>query len=576
MNIKNYFTHPKQRSHIYYEALRAHFVDGFSIKEVASRMKLSNSYLEKIKNDYVKQIRSGIDPFFVDIKLGPKVRHKGDKVRDKIIELRKKEFSIIDIKTVLEAQGNSLSLDAIDKLLKEEGFSRLDRRTRKEKQQLIVPCAIPTPNASKLELMPIEQFTTGKFGGVLSFLPLIEDLGIINAIEKAGFPGTSQISGLSYVLSFLALKLSGNKRLSHDEMWSLERVLGLFAGLNVLPKSGSLSSYSYRISRETIRNFLSELSQIFSSSKECEFNLDFKTIPHWGDSTVLEKNYSTTRGKSVQSILALIVQNITDDCLSYTDAEISRRNEKSAILEFVDFWKESHGTSPKMLIFDSQFTIHKNLSLLNQDSIKFITLRSKSKKMVQTALHRFSKEKWTEIDVDAGKRGRRKLKCYEEEIQLKDYEGALRQIVILARDKEPVFILTNDFSSTMNNIIRKYARRWLVEQEIAEQISFFHLNHLSSSMAVKVDFDLALSLLAHNLYRKMAVNIPKYEQCTAETLHRHFIDGRASVKISGKNIIVSMAKKAHLPLLFENPWMQQGTKISFLNKTISFEIATTS
>jgi hypothetical protein len=576
MNITNYFKHPKNRSHIYYEALRSHFVDNIPIDEIASNMSLSSSYLIKIKRDYEKKIRSGENPFFVDIKIGPKVRHKADRLRDRIIELRKKEFSIIDIKSVLEAQGDEISLDAIDKLLKDEGFSRLSRRTREEKCQTILPNSITTPNASKIKLKTQEQFTTGKFGGVLSFLPLMENLGIFNAIEKAGFPGTSQISGLSYVLSFLGLKLSGNKRLSHDEMWSLERVLGLFAGLNVLPKSASMSSYSYRVSRNIIKKFLKELSQIFSFSKESEFNLDFKTIPYWGDSSILEKNYSTTRGKSVQSILALIVQNITDDCLSYTDAEISRRNEKNAILEFVDFWKESHGVCPKMLIFDSQFTIHKNLSLLNQDQIKFITLRAKSQNMVYNALKRFTQGQWTEIDIDAGKRPTRKLKYYEEEIVLKEYEGVLRQIVILARDKEPVFILSNDFLSTANVIIRKYARRWLVEQEISEQVSFFHLNKLSSSMAVKVDFDLALSLLAHNLYRKMAINIPKYEQCTAETLHRNFIEGRANVKIMGEKIHVSMAKKANLPLLFENPWMQEKTKISFLNKTISFEIGTTS
>jgi hypothetical protein len=576
MNIKNYFLHPKNRSQLYYEALRAHFLDGLSLENVARGMDLSHSYLLKIKYDFEKKIASGINPFFVEIKFGPKICHKTDRLRDRILELRKQEFSIIDIKSVLEAQGEKISLDAIDKLLKAEGFSRLPRRKREEKNQMILPNSINSPHTSKIQFEPNERFTTGKFGGILSFLPLMESLGIFNAIEKAEFPGTSQISGLSYVLSFLALKLSGNKRFSHDETWSLERILGLFAGLNILPKSSSMSSYSYRVKKSTIKKLLSELSLIFSSTNESEFNLDFKTIPYWGDATHLEKNYSTTRGKSVQSVLALIVQNITDDCLAYTDAEIGRHNEKNAILEFIDFWKESHGTSPKMLIFDSQFTIYKNLSLLNKDQIKFITLRAKKQKMIDDAIKRFSKGDWTEIDIDAAKKGKRKLKYYEEEIILKDYEGKLRQIVVLSRDKEPVFILTNDFTSSANVIIRKYARRWLVEQEIAEQISFFHLNQLSSSMVVKVDFDLTLSLLAHNLYRKLAEDIPKYNKCTVQTLHRNFIEGRAEVKIDRDNIIVSLAKKAHLPLLFENTWMQEKTKISFLNKTISFEIGTTS
>lgn len=574
MKIKNYFIHPKCSSHKYYEALRMHYVDCEPLEKVASNMGLSASYLVKVKREFLANLKAGINPYFIDIKYGPKIRHKTDKIKDTIIELRKKNLSIIDIKSILDAKGSKISLDAIDTLLKNEGFTRLPRRTREEKFKLVVPNSITAPQASSINLEVDEEFITGKFGGLLTFLPLMEDLGIFKAIKKAKFPETTQISSLSYVLSFLSLKLSGNKRLSHDEQWSLERVLGLFAGLNVLPKSASLSSYSYRVSRQTIHNFLSELSKIFDISGDSEFNLDFKTIPHWGDSSILEKNYSTTRGKSVKSILALIVQNVTDDCLTYSDAEISRRNEKDAILEFVDFWKESHGTSPKMLIFDSQFTVFKNLSRLNQDGIKFITLRAKSEKMVKNAMKKDSKE-WQEVLVDAGKRKSRRLKAYEEKVRLRDYEGEIRQIVILPPSLEPVFILTNDFTSSIVTIVRKYARRWLVEQKISEQVHFFHLNQLSSSIAVKVDFDLTLSLLSHNLYRKLAMNIPKHEKCTAETLHRHFIGGKALVKIDGKQIKVSMGKRANLPLLFETPWMAKKTKISHLQKTISFEIATT-
>jgi hypothetical protein len=575
MNIKNFFKYPKCSSQIYYEALRMHYLDGVALDKVASRMGISPSYLIKVKRDFLVKIKAGVNPYFIDIKYGPKSRHKVDQLKPKILELRKKNLSIVDIKAILDAQGNKVSFASINSLLQEEGFIRLPRRTREEKSKLIVPNSIEAPETSKVNLNEKEEFITGKFGGLLVFLPLMEKLGIFKAIKKAKFPETTQISALSYVLSFLALKLSGNKRLSHDEHWSLERVLGLFAGLNVLPKSSSLSSYSYRVSRQTIRSFLLGLSKIFNTSESSEFNLDFKTIPHWGDVSILEKNYSTTRGKSVKSILALIVQNVTDNCLTYSDAEISRRNEKDAVLEFVDFWKESQGTVPKMLIFDSQFTIFKNLSRLNQDGVKFITLRAKGEKMVRLALKR-KKEDWQEIVVEASKRKNRRLKAYEERIKLRDYEGELRQIVILPLSLEPVFILTNDFDSSIVSIVRKYARRWLVEQDISEQVHFFHLNQLSSSIAVKVDFDLCLSLLAHNLYRKLALDIPKHERCTVETIHRRFIEGRAEVKINNGKIKVALGKRSHLPLLFEVPWMAKPTKISHLGNKMSFEIGTSS
>ena len=165
---------------------------------------------------------------------------------------------------------------------------------------------------------------------------------------------------------------------------------------------------------------------------------------------------------------------------------------------------------------------------------------------------------------------------YDETIQLPGYKGPIRQLIIIDHSKDPVFMLTNDFESEPAKLIRKYGRRWLVEQEIAEQISFFYLNQLSSSIVVKVDFDLTLTLLAHNLYRHMAAEIDRYENCTAETLHRYFIEGRADVKIVNKEISVTLSKRSHSPLLFEVPWLKKKTELSWHCCKIRFKIGTTS
>ena len=133
-------------------------------------------------------------------------------------------------------------------------------------------------------------------------------MGLIECLSKAGYPRTSVLSDVAHLLSFIALKIIGNERLSHDTVWGLDRALGLFAGLNVLPKKGTLSSYSYRVSRTSNRKLLTELCRLFDDGHdEQEFNLDFKAIPHWGDESVLEKNWSGTRSRRMKSILALIV-----------------------------------------------------------------------------------------------------------------------------------------------------------------------------------------------------------------------------------------------------------------------------
>ena len=61
-------------------------------------------------------------------------------------------------------------------------------------------------------------------------------------------------------------------------------------------------------------------------------------------------------------------------------------------------------------------------------------------------------------------------------------------------------------------IVRKYAKRWLVEKVISEQIEFFHLNKVSSSMVIKVDFEITMSILSQNIYRLFAFDLERYSQ----------------------------------------------------------------
>lgn len=574
MKIKYYFMHPQTIMQRQYEALRAHFIENLPISEAAVKYSISESYLRKIRSEVQNDLNSNRDPFFIERTPGPKSAHKADKIEDLVVSLRKENLSIIDIKSALESLGLKASLDTINRILNENGFKRLPRRTYEEKRQTSIAEKFESTRTCKHVLIN-EAISTGKSGGILAFLPLIEELGIIKAIEKAGFPETSEISAVSYILSFLALKLMGNKRVSYDESWSLDRVLGLFAGLNVLPKSSSLTSYSYRVSRANNRALLLELSKIFDNPAEDSFNLDFKTIPHWGDDSVLEKHYASDRGKSVKSVLALIVQSVEQQNIAYTDAEIVKSEQHDAILEFVDFWKEGHGVKPKMLIFDSKVTIRENLSKLNADGIKFVTLRQRGPEMLKHA-NSIQDDKWEYIWVEAAKKKTRDIKLYDEKISMKGYVGLVRQIIIVDHSKEPVFIITNDFDTSGKDLVRKYGRRWLVEKEISEQIVFFHLNQLSSSIVVKVDFDLTLTVLAHNLYRKFADNLIGFTNCNVDTLYRKFIDGRADVEIVDKKITVKLGKRSHLPILFEAPWMDKKTKLPWHGSSIEFKIGTSS
>ena len=574
MNPKNYFNNFLTTAQKRYEALKAFYSEELSAAESAALFGFTPGYFKKLRLEFAQKLRSGIDPFFSIAKTGPKKRFTDDKVIEKIIALRKQNHSIVDVKAILDADGNKVSINTIDKILKEEGFAPLPKRTRSERIDAALPSKLVAPKSETLELID-EEFTTESAAGPLVFLPLLENLSIIDAIQKAGFPETSIISSVQSILSFLALKLMGGARWSYDTKWNMDRSLGLFASLNVLPKATTLSTYSYRVTRSQNRNFLIELSRIFQNNEqeEGDFNLDFKAIPHWGDISVLEKNWAGARSKAMKSILSLIVQDPSSGNLSYTDAEIKHRNESNAVLDFVDFWKEGRGTAPKMLIFDSKFTTYENLNKLNQgkEKIKFLTIRRRSKNLVKEA-YEIPDDEWETIKVERSKNKKQTMRVHDGRCKLKHYEEAVRQIILTDHGRsKPTFLITNDFDLDVRKLVRKYARRWLVEKEIAEQIAFFNLNNPSSSIVIKVDFDLTLSLLAHNLYRVLASNLPGFEHCTAATISRKFLETGACIKIKNKEIVVSLKKKTHLPILFEAPWMQQTNQLSWLDAKIRYE-----
>ena len=141
----------------------------------------------------------------------------------------------------------------------------------------------------------------------------------------------------------------------------------------------------------------------------------------------------------------------------------------------------------------------------------------------------------------------------------------------------PIHIFSPDFDLAAEEMVRKYAQRWLVEKDISEQIEFFHLNKLSSSMVIKVDFDLTMTLFTHNLLRLLAKDLVGYTQASAGSLFNHFLQNSGQVEITPSAIKVVMRKKRTLPILlaamekFQNCSLtsHQGLSIQFQADTTS-------
>ena len=195
-------------------------------------------------------------------------------------------------------------------------------------------------------------------------------------------PGTKTIPALSYFLSFLALKLLGTERYAHLAEHAFDPGLGLFAGLNVLPKCTAMSTYSYGLDAVHLlrlqQSFVKQAARLKLYDGDL-INLDFHTIPHFGEESVLENHWAGARNKAMKGALTLFAQDAASKLILYTAADIKREEADEQVLSFLSFWKKLQRGLKPTFVFDSKFTTYAKLSELNQQGIRFITLRRRGR-----------------------------------------------------------------------------------------------------------------------------------------------------------------------------------------------------
>lgn len=567
-----------------YDALRAYFYDKKKAKDVAQIYGFTTFAFYSLIRDFKKYLKENPheDYFFKGTQLGRKQKVNIDGLDDLIIQLRKQNHSTEDILIIVQSKGYKTSYGYIYKVLHKEGFARLLRRSKSEKEKLTI-AKIKAPISEPLR-HEVERFET-KSTGILCFLPYIKKYQIDTAIINSTYPETNTINRLSSILSFLALKLSNIRRYSVDDLWCMDRGLGLFAVLNVLPKSGWFTSYSDRVIQDMNLSFLRCLHTIWQEHKLLSdtCNLDFTTIPYWGESCHLENNWSGKRNEALSSMLSVLAQDPDSGIIDYGTSNVMHKNESSVVLEYLDFYRYRSGEL-KYLIFDNKFTNYENLSKLDDQGIKFITIRRRGCRILDH-IHSIPSNQWKTKRIETAELKKRTLKVYEEIINLKGYcdfkngqPKNIRQILITGHGKiKPAIMITNDFNLEVDQIVRKYCRRWLVEKGISEQVEFFHLNRVSSSMVIKVDFDLSMSILAHNLYRVFAQDLYRYMHFSDIRIYEKFIDNGGIIKIKHEKIIIEMKKKRDLPQILDMMKQFNHYKFDWLgNKTIEFIGASTS
>lgn len=548
LTLAHRFLEPSNSTHRQYEALRAFFVDRLPSAEVAARF----GYTPGSFRVLVHQFRSQPDrDFFVPAPRQGRPPGKQKRLRQQVVALRKQNLSVHDISRALARDGQSLSPAAVAAILKEEGFAKLPRRGDDERPERPGPVVAEIVDVRRLDLAPRHLRT--KFGGLFLFLPWLVAADLDTLLVRCGFPGSKMVPAAYALRSLLALKLFGDARHSHVMSSVLDEGLALFAGLNVVPKRSFLTEYSCRIAPacypRLMRDWFDTVSRL-GLRWGTSFDLDFHTIPFHGEDALVEKHYVSKRSRSQKGVLAFLAQDSQTRVFCYANAELRKDRRDDEILRFVEFWQRRTGRLPEELIFDCTLTTYAKLDELNRKGIHFITVRRRSEKLL-AEIARAPISAWRRVELENVARAYKTPRVLDRQVRLSDYDGPIRQLTVAdLGHEEPTLLLTNQLTRSASHLIGRYARRMLIENTIADGIDFFHMDALSSAVAMKVNCDLQLTLMASSLYRLLAARVGQgYEVAESRHLFRDLVDATAVITIGESEVVVRYQKRAHNPML---------------------------
>jgi hypothetical protein len=549
---------PRQRQ---YEALRAYFVERLASAEAARRFGYSPGAFRVLCHTFR---RGELPDFFTTAHPGPREQPKKSAAQKQIVALRKRNYSVYEISQALKEQGTPLSATAVREVLAAEGFAPLPRRLDEERPGRVGPSAEAVANVGDFTLSS-REFTT-RVGGLFLFIADLVRIDTDALALAAKLPGSRMIPAAHALRAALALKLWSIERKSHIMALVADEGLALFCGLNAMPKKSFLSEYSSRITRQTVSRLLASWHTRFAGDALFtgeSLNLDFHSVPYFGEHPLVQSHYLAKRSRRQPSILTFLAQDADSHVFCYANADIRKGEEADEVFRFIDFWKHQYGRVPQYLVFDSKLTTYEGLDRLDAAGITFMTLRRRTKGLLAD-LDRLPPSAWRTVTLDLPHRKYRTPRIYEQKVRLR--ERSYRQLFIkdLGHD-EPTILITNDAKSSARNLITRYAKRMLIENALADAVRFFHIDALSSSVGFKVDFDMALLVLASALYRLTARRMRGYDDAQARQIFRDLVDMPANVAVTPAEVRVRFHRRAHLPIVLASglidkpvavPWWQ--------------------
>ncbi len=571
------FEHPTNAVHRRFEICRAYFLHKQSASAIAQQFNLHVGTVQAMVRDFAAN--PDLNQFFRSTRPGRKHSPKREAIVERAAVLRAQGKKLSEIRQQLDIEGHEISESYLAAILHQEEVSQSTQRHRiPQPGELacdgsVVP-AIADVNALSFEP---ERTIATQVAGLFLFVPLVLESHFPQAVKAAGYPGSAQIPALQAMLSLVTPKLVGKRRVSHISDLCSDEGAGLFAGMNVLPKTTYATDYSYRTDHTMNQRFVDELiTWLPFPEPPLSFNIDFHAIPFRGYQSDLENHWVPKTHRGQPAVMAFVAQESTRRILCYATANLLRSETDAKVIQFVDHWKELTGHYPARVLFDSRATTYAHLNELNERKVGFITIRRRGAAMLKR-VQSLPARHWRRCQVDQAKGKRRSVKYFDETVRLDSYDKPVRQIVFdgLGHDK-PTFLLTNDLPEPLSarETLQTYASRNHVEHSLGEKITFFHLDCLASDVRLNIDFDLTLTVVAAMLYHQLASRVKGYADSTPQKLFRKFVNTQGHVHVSEKQVLVHFEKRAHNPILKEAGFNKPTPLVPWLNNLpVNFEYA---
>ena len=549
---------PKQRA---YEALRAYFVEGRPSHVVARAFGYSPGAFRVLCHAFR---REPAPTFFVIPRRGPRAQPKKAAARTLIVALRKQNHSIYEISEALTERQVALSPTAVREVLKAEGFAPLPRRRDDERPARPRATVEPVADARAFSLAP-RRFLT-RCGGLFLFVPDLVRWPPEALAAAARLPGSQMIPAGHALRACLALKLWALERKSHVMALVADEGLGVFAGLPASPKKSYFAEYASRIDHARTIQLLAAWQERVADGPLYpgrSFNLDFHSVPYHGAHPGVERHYLSKRSRRQPSILVFLAQDAEGHAFCYANADLRKGEEAEEVFRFLGFWERTRGERPRHLVFDSRLTTYPNLARLDALGVLFITLRRRTPTLLKD-IAGVPRAAWRTVELDVPTRAYRTPRVHEQPIRLAGC--ALRQLAVLdLGHDEPTVLLTNDRRAPAAKLLLRYAQRMLIENALADAVRFFHMDALSSAVGLKVDFDMALLVIASGLYRLLARTMRGYADAQARQIFRDLIDMPATVEVTAAEVVVQFHRRAHLPIVLASGLLNTPVQVPWWN-----------